>query len=170
MGSATMVIPSFSIVAPFRPHIGSEVDGRTRFGAIPESQCPALPAQQGITSDDALAIGNSGAINERATKRHSKHNNALESCWCLVNFFAAIVIYLHAWLWRHGFSNQFHFALRTSTRGFRGHVLVHGADVVEPGWFIRVGRRFLFRCCDGDHRIHARNTQKQCKCEQRRDQ
>ena len=161
-----MVIPSFSIVAPFRPHIGSEVGGGTRFGAMPESQCPALPAQHGIVSDDALAIGNSGAINERATKRHSRHNNALESCFCLMNFFAAIVIYLHVWLRRHRFSNQFHFALRTGARGFRGHVLVHGADVVEPGWFIRVGRWSLFRCCDGDHRIHPRNTQKQCKGDQ----
>ena len=87
-----MVIPSFSIVAPFRPHIGSEVGGGTRFGAIPESQCPALPAQHGIVSDDALAIGNSGAINERATKRHSKHNIALESCLCLMNFFATIAV------------------------------------------------------------------------------
>jgi hypothetical protein len=90
MGSATMVTPSFSIVAPFRPHIGSEVGGGTRFGAIPESQCPALPAQHGIVSDDAFAIGKRGAINERATKRHSKHNRALESCFCLKNFFAAI--------------------------------------------------------------------------------
>src|SRR5215510_6946166 len=103
MGSATMVIPSLSIVAPFRPHIGSEVGGGTRFGAIPESQCPALPAQHGIVSNDALAIGNSGAINERATKRHSKHNIALESCLCLMNFFATIAIYLHAWRRRHRF-------------------------------------------------------------------
>jgi hypothetical protein len=71
-----MVIPSFSIVAPFRPHIGSEVGGGTRFGAIPDSQWPDLPAQHAIVSDDALAIGSSGAINERATKKHSKHNAA----------------------------------------------------------------------------------------------
>jgi len=71
-----MVMPSFSIVAPFRPHIGSEVGGGTRFAAIPESQWPALLAQHGIVSDDAFAIGNSGAINDRATKKHRKHNAA----------------------------------------------------------------------------------------------
>jgi len=87
-----MVMPSSSIVASFRPHIGSEVGGETRFGVIPESQCPALPAQHGIVSDDALAIGNSGATNERATKRHKKHNAALESCLGFMNFFASIVI------------------------------------------------------------------------------
>ena len=76
MGSATMVMPSLSIVAPFRPHMGSEVGGGTRFGAMPESQWPALPAQHGIVSGDAFAIGNSGAINDRATKRHRKHNIA----------------------------------------------------------------------------------------------
>jgi hypothetical protein len=76
MGSATMVIPSLSIVAPFRPHIGSEIGRGTRFGAMPESQWPALPAQHGIVSDDAFAIGNSGAINDSATKRHGRHNMA----------------------------------------------------------------------------------------------
>jgi hypothetical protein len=86
-----MVMPSSSIVASFRPHIGSEVGGRTRFGAIPASQC-ALPAQHGIVSDDALAIGNSGATNERATKKHKKHNAALESCLCFMKFFVAIAV------------------------------------------------------------------------------
>jgi len=86
-----MVMPSSSIVASFRPHIGSEVGGRTRFGAIPESQC-ALPAQHGIVSDDALATGNSGATNERATKKHRKHNAALESCLCFMKFFVAIAV------------------------------------------------------------------------------
>src|ERR1051325_324709 len=86
-----MVTPSLSIAALFRPHIGSEGGGGTRFGAIPESQWPPLPAQHGIVSNDAFAIGNSGAINDRATKRHEKHNMAREGCWCFMNFFAAIV-------------------------------------------------------------------------------
>ena|ERR671927_214442 len=86
-----MVMPSFSIVASFRPHIGSEVGGGTRFGVIPESQC-ALPAQHGIVSDDAFAIGNSGATNERATKKHRRHNAALESCLYFMNFFVTIII------------------------------------------------------------------------------
>lgn len=90
MGSATMVMPSFSTVASFRPHMGSEAGRETCFDAIPESQWPDLPAQHGIVSDDAFAIGNSGAINDRATKRHSKHNIARESCLCFMNFFAAI--------------------------------------------------------------------------------
>src|ERR1043165_7442756 len=131
-----MVMPSSAIVAPFRPHIGSEVGGGTRFGAIPESQWPALPAQHGIVSDDALAIGNSGATNESATKKHSKHNAARVSCLCLMNFFAAIAMYLLARRWRQRFFDQFHSALRTETRGFSGHVVVHGANVVEPGRFI----------------------------------
>ena len=90
-----MVMPSSSIVASFRPHIGSEVGGRTRFGAIPESQC-ALPAQHGIVSDDALAIGNSGATKERATKRHKMHNRGrpggLNLRPCFMKFFVAIAI------------------------------------------------------------------------------
>jgi len=161
MGSATMVMPSLSIAAPFRPHMGSEVGGGTRFGVIPESQWPALPAQHGIMSDDAFAIGNSGAINDRATKRHKRHNMARWSCLCFMNFFGAMAVYLDTWLRRHRFFNQFHFALRTGTRGFRSHVLVHGADVVEPGRFIRVGRMFLLRCCEDDDRITARPNNKQ---------
>jgi hypothetical protein len=102
MGSATMVMPSVSIVAAFRPHIGSEVGGGTRFGAMPESQWPALPAQHGIVSDDAFAIGKSGAINDRATKRHRKHNIARWSCVCFMNFFGAISIYLLAWRYTLG--------------------------------------------------------------------
>ena len=109
-----MVMPSLSIVAPFRPHIGSEVGGGTRFGAIPESQWPALPAQHGIVSDAALAIGSSGAINERATKKHKKHNMARESCLCLMKFFGAIV--LTYWL---GLAGK---GLRTSFILHFGHV------------------------------------------------
>src|ERR1041384_4358632 len=135
MGSATMVMPSSAIVAPFRPHIGSEVGGGTRSGAIPESQC-ALPAQHGIVSGDALAIGNSGATNERATKKHNRHNATRESSLCLMNFFAAILMYLLARRWRQRFSDQFHFALRTASGGFGSHVLVHGANIAKPGRFI----------------------------------
>src|SRR5689334_24664127 len=102
-----MVMPSSAIVAPFRPHIGSEVGGGTRCGAIPESQWPALPAQHGIVSDDALAIGNSGATNEKATRKHNRHNATRESSLCLMNFFAAIVWYLLARLWRQRFSYEF---------------------------------------------------------------
>src|ERR1044072_1703800 len=98
-----MVTPSLSITAPFRPHIGSEVCGGTRFGAIPESQLPPVPAQHVIVSNDAFAIGNSGAINDRATKRHKKHNMARWSCLCFMNFFGAIAVYLDTWLRRHRF-------------------------------------------------------------------
>src|ERR1043165_224180 len=101
-----MVMPSSAIVAPFRPHIGSEVGGGTRSGAIPESQWPAL--QHGIVSDDALAIGNSGATNESATKRHNRHNATRASSLCLMNFFAAIVMSLLARIWRQSFSYEFH--------------------------------------------------------------
>ena len=80
-----MVMPSSSIVASFRPHIGSEVGGRTFFGAIPESQWPALPAQQGIVeSDDALAIVSSGVINDKATKKHKRHKIPFENALCLL--------------------------------------------------------------------------------------
>lgn len=85
-----MVMPSSSIVAAFRPHIGSEVGGRTFFGAMPESQWPALPAQQAIVSEllaEAPAIGSRVAINERATTKHRiLRQNCLRSLW----FFAAI--------------------------------------------------------------------------------
>jgi hypothetical protein len=36
-----------------------------------------LPAQQGIVFDDALAIDSSGAINEKATKKHKRHKMPL---------------------------------------------------------------------------------------------
>lgn len=86
-----MVMPSSAIVASFKPHIGSEVGGRTRFGAMPESQWPALPLQQGIVeSDDAFAIGSSGAINDKATKRHSRHSMPLMNGVCLLCFIVVI--------------------------------------------------------------------------------
>jgi hypothetical protein len=76
-----MVIPSSSAAALSRPHIGSAGGGGTFFAAIPESQWPALPTQQGIASFEALAIGASVAKNDRATK---KHKNAFESCLCFM--------------------------------------------------------------------------------------
>lgn len=87
-----MVMPSSSIVAAFRPHIGSEVGGRTFFGGIPESQCPALPAQQGIVSEptEALAIGSSGVINDKATNRLRRHRIILEQRLCLLCCFVAM--------------------------------------------------------------------------------
>jgi len=51
MGSATIVSPSGSILAPCKPHIGSDLGGGTFFALRPESQWPALPVQQGIESD-----------------------------------------------------------------------------------------------------------------------
>jgi hypothetical protein len=86
-----MVMPSSSIVAPFRPHIGSEVGGRTCFGAIPESQWPALPAQQGIFEpEEALTIGSSGAVNDKATRRHKRRRTPLAIRGCLLCFMVAM--------------------------------------------------------------------------------
>jgi hypothetical protein len=51
MGSATIVSPSGSMLAPCKPHIGSDLGGGTLFALRPESQWPALPVQQGIESD-----------------------------------------------------------------------------------------------------------------------
>lgn len=91
-----MVMPSSSIVAPFRPHIGSEVGGRTCFGAMPESQWPALPAQQGIVlePEEALTIGISGAVNDKATRRHNRPWMPLANRVCLLCFMVAIYFLL----------------------------------------------------------------------------
>jgi len=88
MGSATMVMPSFSIAAPCKPHIGSDLGGGTFFAAIPNSQCPALPAQHGIEfalSSAALAMRNGSA----ATKRHKKNRTPMGRILCLMCFIAA---------------------------------------------------------------------------------
>ena len=86
-----MVMPSSSIVASFRPHIGSEVGGRTCFGAIPESQWPALPAQHGIFEpEEALTIGSSGAVNDKATRRHKRRRTPLAIRGCLLCFMVAM--------------------------------------------------------------------------------
>ena len=85
-----MVMPSSSIVASFRPHIGSEVGGRTCFGAMPESQWPALSTQHGIVeSDDALAIDSSGAINDKATRKHKRNRMPLANRLFLLPFMVA---------------------------------------------------------------------------------
>lgn len=82
-----MVMSSSSIVAGFRPHIGSEVGGGTCFGVIPESQWPALPAQQGIVLEElkeALAIGSKVVKNDAATKKHKRHNASLAGRWYIL--------------------------------------------------------------------------------------
>jgi len=87
-----MVMPSFSISAPCKPHIGSDLGGGTFFAAIPDSQCPALPTQQGIEfalSSEASAMRNGSA----ATKRHTKHKTANERSLCFLCFFVAITSY-----------------------------------------------------------------------------
>jgi hypothetical protein len=83
-----MVIPSLSIPAPCKPHIGSDFGGGTFFAAIPDSQCPALPAQHGIVfalSKAALAMRNGSA----AAKRHKKNRTPMERILCLMRFIAA---------------------------------------------------------------------------------
>ena len=87
-----MVMPSSSIVASFRPHIGSEVGGRTCFGAIPESQWPALPLQQGIVfePEEALTIGISGAVKDNVTRRHKRHRMPMANRLCLSCFMVAM--------------------------------------------------------------------------------
>jgi hypothetical protein len=84
-----MVMPSFSISAPCKPHIGSDLGGGTFLAAMPESQCPALPAQHGIVLavfNDALTM----RIGSAATKRHTKHKTASERSLCFLCFFEAI--------------------------------------------------------------------------------
>jgi len=84
-----MVTPSLSISAPCKPHIGSDLGGGTFFAAIPDSQCPALPTQQGIVSalsSEALAMRNGSA----ATKRHKKNKMPIDTTLFLLCFFVAI--------------------------------------------------------------------------------
>ena len=87
-----MVMPSSSIVASFRPHIGSEIGGRTCFGGMPESQWPALPAQQGIVlePEEAVTIGISGAVKDKATRKHNRHRMPLANPLCLLTFMVAM--------------------------------------------------------------------------------
>ena len=82
-----MVMPSFSISAPCKPHIGSDLGGETFFAAIPESQC-ALPTQHGIVLvvKEALAMRNGSA----ATKRHRKSRTPMDSILRLMCFFVTI--------------------------------------------------------------------------------
>ncbi|HEV8431230.1 MAG TPA: hypothetical protein VGQ41_25220 [Pyrinomonadaceae bacterium] len=71
-----MVIPSSSISAPCKPHIGSDFGGGILFAVMPESQWPAaLPTQQAIVFDfvrEALATGSNVAINEKAIVNATK--------------------------------------------------------------------------------------------------
>ena len=87
-----MVMPSSAIVASFRPHIGSEIGGRTCFGAMPESQWPALPAQQGIVlePEEAVTIGISGAVKDKATRMHRRPGMPKANRLCLLCFMVAI--------------------------------------------------------------------------------
>src|SRR6185295_6233947 len=163
--SATMVMPSFSISAPCKPHIGSDLGGGTFFAAIPDSQCPALPTQQGIVSalpSAALAMRNGSA----ATKRHKKNRTPIENILCLMCFFVAIRVKLLSRFLRDGLLNQFHFALRTGATFLRGDVFVHGADIVEFDWLARMSRAFLLCCGNDSHRVHRGTAMKQCGREQ----
>jgi hypothetical protein len=84
-----MVMPSFSIFAPCKPHIGSDLGGGTFFAVIPESQCPALPTQQGIVfvlSSEALTMRNGSA----ATKRHKKNRTPIDRALFLLCFIVAL--------------------------------------------------------------------------------
>ncbi|HEX7772213.1 MAG TPA: hypothetical protein VF435_07305 [Pyrinomonadaceae bacterium] len=80
-------MPSLSISAPCKPHIGSDLGGGIFFAAIPDSQCPALPTQHGIVSalsSEALAMRNGSA----ATNRHRKDRTPIERILCLMCFIA----------------------------------------------------------------------------------
>ncbi|HYV14363.1 MAG TPA: hypothetical protein VE980_25880, partial [Pyrinomonadaceae bacterium] len=135
-------MPSLSISAPCKPHIGSDLGGGTFFAAIPDSQCPALPTQQGIVSalsSEALAMRNGSA----ATKRHKKNRTPIDTTLFLLCFVVAIAVKLLSRFLRDGLLNQLHFALRTCPTFLRGNVFVHGADIVEFEWLLRMSRAFL---------------------------
>src|SRR5215212_10382923 len=68
-----MVMLSSSAGSLCKPHIGS-LGCRGFFAATPESQCPALPTQQGIVdlSAEAPAIGTNVVRNDRATSIATK--------------------------------------------------------------------------------------------------
>jgi hypothetical protein len=107
-----MVIPSFSISAPCKPHIGSDLGGGTFFAAMPESQCPALPTQHGIVLvvfKEAFAM----RIGSAATKRHKKNRTPSERTLFLLCFVVAIQLNLLGRCLRDGLLNQLHPALPT---------------------------------------------------------
>jgi hypothetical protein len=85
-----MVMPSFSISAPCKPHIGSDLGGGTFLAAMPDSQCPAaLPAQHGIVLaafKEAFAM----RIGSAATKRHKKNRMPIDTTRFLLCFLVAI--------------------------------------------------------------------------------
>jgi hypothetical protein len=55
---------------------------------MPESQWPALPVQQGIVlePEEALTIGISGAVKDKATRRHKRHRMPTANRLCLLCF------------------------------------------------------------------------------------
>jgi hypothetical protein len=103
---------SFSSSELSRPHIGSGGGGGVFFAGMPDSQWPAaLSTQQAIAfalSEEALEIGTSIAKNDRATKKHKKHNMPFENRLCILCFIAAsLVIRLGC----HRLADKFHLAL-----------------------------------------------------------
>jgi hypothetical protein len=84
-------MPSSSVEASCKPHIGSLGCGGF-FAAMPESQWPDLPTQQGIAFElfAETAIGTNAARNDRATKRHKEHKMPCLNCLCFWCLFVAI--------------------------------------------------------------------------------
>jgi hypothetical protein len=82
-----MVMPSFSISAPCKPHIGSALGGGTFFAAVPESQC-VLPTQHAIvlTFKEALTM----RIGSAATKRHKKNRTPIDTTLFLLCFIVGL--------------------------------------------------------------------------------
>lgn len=164
-----MVIPSFSTLAPCRPHIGSDFGGGTFLAAIPDSQCPAaLPAQQGIElilSSEAFAMRNGSA----ATKRHRKHSTPSDRTLCLLCFIVAIDVKLLSRTLRDRLPNELHSALWTETFLLRGHLLVHRADIAEWSGLAGMRRAFLLYCCDDRDRVHRGTGKKQRGGEEQHD-
>ncbi|HEX7330504.1 MAG TPA: hypothetical protein VF290_03340 [Pyrinomonadaceae bacterium] len=58
---------------------------------MPESQWPALSAQQGIVPEpeEALTTGSNGAANEKATRRHKRNRMLIANRLFLLYFMMA---------------------------------------------------------------------------------
>jgi len=158
-----MVIPSSSVTALSSPHIGSAGRGGTFFGAIPESQWPAFPTQQGIEAALAPAIGSSGATNDKATKRQRRYRLILKHRVCLLCCFVTMNLLFR--LVRQRFPDQFHFALWTRTALLGGHIVMHGTYIMVLNNLFRVSRvsLSLSSCVDDADRIQAQHEQGQCQ-------
>jgi hypothetical protein len=104
-----MVMPSFSISAPCKPHIGSDFGGGTFFAAIPESQC-VLPTQHGIVVvfKEALTM----RIGSAATKRHKRNRTPIDTILFLLCFLVAITTNYCAGSCGTGFLTSFILHLR----------------------------------------------------------